>query len=133
MAESFVEWRGLTELIHYLENVERRASRDMAILTEDTGEKMAQLYRDNLAGDVPSTENNPLPVGMRSSELYEGVRLEIVNQYAFDLYNDTPHAGWIEDGTRYIFPRRPLGDAVQQIEEVMDTNLDEVMVGIIEE
>lgn len=134
MATSFVQWRGLTKLLEELtENIPQRASRDMAALTQQSGEDMLAAYRENLAGAVPSTEDSPLPVGMRSGQLYEGAQMEIVNQYSFNVFNDTDYAGWIEDGTIHMAPRHPLQDAVDQLEYDLDERLDEVMVGIIDE
>ncbi len=133
MADTFVQWTGLTELIADLEeHIPRRASRDLAVLNEEYMETVLQFYQDNLAGAEPSTEAWPLPVGMQSGELYEGARGELVNQHNCVVYNDDPKAGWIEDGTKYIAPRRPLQDAVETVEKTLDVQLDEVLVGIIE-
>ncbi len=133
MADSFVQWTGLTELIAELEeHLPRRASRDIAALNDEYMETVLQLYRDNLAGTVPSTEDWLLPVGMRSGELYEGARGELVNQYSHVVYNDDPKAGFIEYGTVHMAPRMPLSDAVDKVEQTLDVTLDEVMMGIIE-
>jgi hypothetical protein len=133
MASSFVEWDGLTKMILDMDqNVPRNASREMAGMTRDLGDDMLQLYRDNLEGSEPSTAANPLPVGMRSGDLYAGATLSVTNQYAFSLYNDTPWAGFIENGTVKMAPRLPLANTVETVEQYMDVTLDEVMVGIIE-
>lgn len=133
MATTFVEWQGLTKLIlDMTDTIPRNAARDISTLNRELGETTLQLYKDNLSGSVPSTDDNPLPVGIDSSDLISGARLRIVNQYAFEVYNDSGHSGWIEDGTINFAPRQPLANAVQQIEQTLEVTLDEVLVGIIE-
>jgi hypothetical protein len=131
MAESFVQWRGLTELIADMQTMSREARESIVEMTVRFAERVHYLYVRNLEGMEPSTASSPLPVGMRSGDLHEGATSEIVNQYSFTEWNDVPWAGWIEDGTAKMEPRAPLADAIRQFEEEMETALDEVLVGIL--
>ena len=86
-------------------------------MTKRASGRMLALYVENLSGSEPSTTEQPLPVGVRTGTLRAGAKVKQVNQYRADLYNDVPYAGFIEDGTRKMAPRRPLRDAVEQYTE----------------
>lgn len=126
-AGSTVSWKGLEKMILDLqETIPRQCSQSMSNLTQDTGETMLLRYQENLEGTVPSTASDPLPVGMRSGDLYDGANLRQINQYAFELSNDVDYSGWIEMGTEHMAPRHPLQDAVDITESEMDVTLDDV-------
>lgn len=129
---SSVGFEGLTEMITGLRNVSRNASSKLAEWTGELGVFCHEKYMENLAGMEPSTADNPLPVGVRSGELFMGAQLRMLNQYSFEETNDTEHSGFIEDGTVNMAPRMPLQNAVDQLTEKMGAEQDQILVEIIE-
>lgn len=133
MVSSAVGFEGLTKMTaDFTERIPQDASRIIAEWTAELGIFVHEKYKENLAGMVPSTADNPLPVGYRSGDLYAGARLQILNQYAFEVVNETPYAGFLEDGTESIAPRRPLQDAVDQMTAKMGAEQQQIMVEIFE-
>lgn len=100
-------------------------------MTSDLGDELYLRYLENLEGAVPSTADNPLPVGIRSGDLFEKAQLINVNRFAFSVINTSDHAGFIEDGTEKMVARHPLQDAVDIMESQMDVEMDSVMTTII--
>lgn len=89
-----------------------------------------QRYLTNLEGAVPSTADNPLPVGVDTGDLLGNAQLIRTNQYAFSMVNYSEHAGFIEDGTVHIAPRRPMQNAVDFLEEELQGSIDDVMTTV---
>jgi hypothetical protein len=116
----------LTRLTHALQKGQVKATKGITQLTRDTGQKVHTKYVENLSGTQPSMAADPLPVGVVSGELRSKAKSVQVNQYRVDEVNDAPHSGWIEHGTAKMAPRRPLGDAVQQVGEELPGDMGEV-------
>jgi hypothetical protein len=112
--QSNVRFKGLTQLTAALEKGRRKWPKEANALTKKSSGEVLDLYKDNLSGPVPSTAVHPLPVGIRTGDLLAGAEIKQVNQYRADVVNDVPYAGFIEDGTVFIVPRRPLANAVEQ-------------------
>ena len=113
MADATVEWQGLTKMLLTLkEKIPAACQSTLHEMTTELGAEALELYKQNLNGGNPSTDSDPLPVGVRTGELLAGARLVITNQYAFKLTNDVPYAGFLEDGTSKMAPRHPLQNAV---------------------
>ena len=55
-------------------------------------------------------------MGVRSGQLLGAANLRQINQYSFVEENSAPHSVWIELGTSKLAARRPLLDAVEQID-----------------
>jgi hypothetical protein len=113
MASSFVEWDGLTKLILDMDQNVPQQTRavKLAGMTRELGEDMLQLYRDNLEGSEPSTDDaNPLPVGYaeRRPARRRDPCLSPTNTRSACT---TTHRGqgWIEDGTVKMAPRLAAG------------------------
>ncbi len=130
---SRVSYQGLTEmLLDFQERIPRKSQAVFGEWTRELGQMAHQLYRENLSGAVPSTAEDPLPVGIRTGELLDGAQLKIVNQFAFEEINETEWAGFIEDGTRFVAPRMPLQNAVDVMTIRMRASQDQVLVEIFE-
>lgn len=129
---SSVSYEGLTEMLTGLSDVQQNASAKMAQWTGELGVFCHEKYLENLAGMEPSTADNPLPVGVRSGDLFMGAELHMLNQYSFEEINNTPYSGFIEDGTVKMAPRMPLQNAVDQLTEKMGAEQDQVLVEILE-
>lgn len=127
MVSQNFEMRGITEIIYDIHR--RRLAMPGAVeafvngITDDVHAK----YVVNLSGSVPSTSERPLPVGVRSGRLRAGALKQkaarVGDVWAGRVYDDVPHAGFIEFGTRRITPRQPLANAVRekaQVDERMD-------------
>lgn len=127
-----IQWTGLEELILGMKGISQQSSLAIAEMTRETGEETFLRYLENLEGSSPSTDSDPLPVGMRSGDLFSKAQLEIVNQYAWTIKNESDHAAFIEFGTSKMAAREPLNDAVDILERQMDAKLDEGMRSIIE-
>ena len=132
MITSSVRWEGLTKMVFDLQyGVPRRMDRGIEEHTKRMGENVHQAYVDNLSGSVPSTAARPLPVGVRSGHLLASAEMVIVNQYRADVENKTHYAGFIEDGTRFMAPRRPLGDAVDLVGKMVPGSMGKVMTSVL--
>jgi len=110
-----------------------RAAKQQPLTTEmmrGLKEAIATLYTRNLSGAVPSTDWRPLPVGVRTGTLRAGVKAQMLNQYSFKVTNDVPYSGFIEVGTRYMAPRRPLGAAVDQIAGRVPSEMNKVLTEV---
>ncbi len=132
---SGVAWEGLTKMaLDFKETIPRNMSRTMAGWTRELGEESIRLYRENLRGSQPSTAEDPLPVGIRTGALLAGAELHLLNQWAWEIINAVPWAGWIEDGTQFMAPRRPLGDAVDVLEKKLGVEgaMDRVLTLVLE-
>lgn len=131
MAESAwssrVEFKGLTAMIMDLKS---RAKKTMPLTLEFTkglAEATNTLYIRNLSGSVPSTAARPLPVGVRTGYLRSMAKTRKINQYSWRTYNSAFYASFIESGTRRMLPRRPLGDAVDQISRTIPGEMGKVI------
>jgi HK97 gp10 family phage protein len=51
----------------------------------------------------------------------------MVNQFRFDVFNDAFYAAFIEDGTVKMTPRRPLGNAVDQVSNKVPGEMGKVV------
>ena len=132
MITSSVRWEGLTKMVFDLQyGVPRRMDKGIERHTRRMGENVHQAYVDNLSGSVPSTAAQPLPVGVRSGHLLASAELRIVNQYRADVENKAHYAGFIEDGTRFMAPRRPLGDAVDTVGQMVPGEMGKVLVNVL--
>jgi len=128
---SNVKWYGLTEMIMDLKNMPARMRREVNQYTKDVLEMTHQIYVENLSGSAPSTAGSPLPVGMRSRDLRNGAMKRQINQYACEVYNDVPYAGFIEVGTKKMVARRPLGDAIDQMDRIVPGRMGQVLTTVI--
>lgn len=130
---SSVSFEGLTKILgDFQERIPQNASRIIAGWTGELGVFLHETYRENLAGFEPSTAEEPLPVGVRSGDLYMGAELHVLNQYAFEEINNVEYSGFIEDGTYKMAPRRPLQDAADQLTEKMGAEQEQILVEIME-
>jgi len=129
---SSVRWFGLTQMALDLgKGMPDRLGRGVNQYTKNLLETTHTLYVENLSGGSPSTTERPLPVGMRSGTLKAGARKVQRNQYSGEVLNDVPYAGWIEVGTCKMAPRRPLGDAVDRVREMIPGELAQVMTTVV--
>jgi len=129
---SEVRWEGLAQMAFDLKV--RKPSlmvREVNDLTKTLIGDVHTIYVENLSGSVPSTASRPLPVGVRSGDLRRGAKKRQINQYAGEVTNEVPYAGFIEAGTRKMAPRRPLGDAVDQVEQMVPGELDKVLTTVL--
>lgn len=129
---SEVRWEGLAQMAFDLKV--RRPSKmvqEVSGLTKTLTGSVHEIYVDNLSGSVPSTATHPLPVGVRSGDLRRGAKKRQINQYAGEVTNEVPYAGFIEVGTRKMAPRRPLGDAVDQVGQMVPGELDKVLTTVL--
>jgi len=124
--QATVKWKGLTKLVKGIEDGKAKTKPSLSEFTRKLGKDVLDKYQENLSGAVPSTAARPLPVGVVTGELLAGARVKQVNQYRTDVYNDAGHSGWIEDGTSKMAPRRPLKNALDQIEETVPGRMGEV-------
>lgn len=123
-----LEWQGMTEaLLNFSEKWPRDLSQGISDLTSDLQDMLVTEYKANLSGDSPSTAANPLPVGIRTGDLLNGVSSTQDNQYSFTLTNPVEHAGWIEDGTETMEPRHPLQTAVDTMESELEDKAQEML------
>lgn len=129
---SSVQWEGLTQMAFDLQKKKPSLMpQGINEMTKGLIDMTWQIYYDNLSGSVPSTATHPLPVGMRSGDLRRGAKKRQINQYSGEVTNDVHYAGFIEAGTRKMAPRRPLGDAVDQVSEMVPGKMGEVMTTIV--
>lgn len=129
---SEVRWEGLAQMAADLRSGwPTRMGRGCSGLTKGVIGSVHQMYVENLSGSVPSTASRRLPVGMRSGALRDGARKAQVNQYKGEVFNEVGYAGFIENGTQHMAPRRPLGDAVDRAQEMLPGQVGEVMTTII--
>lgn len=128
--QSSVRWTGLTRLILDLDGRTRRMQPQINLMTRSLMDTHHDRYVDNLEGASPSTTARPLPVGMVTGELRASARKRQINQFSYTIWNDAAHAGFIEDGTQHITPRRPLGDASDQIDVIVPGEMDDVVVEV---
>jgi hypothetical protein len=129
---SEVQWIGLTEMAFDLKvRKPRKMIRGIDGLTKDMMDMLHQFYVENLSGSVPSTAARPLPVGVRSGRLRAGAMKRQINQYACEVSNTVYYAGFIEVGTRKMAPRRPLGDAVDKLSQMVPGKLGKVLTTIL--
>ena len=133
---SSVSFTGLTRLFTGITNMPAFAQSALHDMTEALGTELLQAYKDNLNGVVASTADDPLPVGVRTGELLAGAQLEAnagqaVNQHAFRIVNNTPWAGFIEDGTVKMAPRRPLGAAIDKMADRFGAAVGQAMTKIV--
>ncbi len=129
-----VQWEGLTKtILDFQETIPQNASRAIADLTDDLFETTLLRYIENLSGGAPSTDASPLPVGIESGDLigHAWSDSRIVNQYAFEIKNESDHAAFIEFGTVKMAPRAPLQDAVDVLERETGARLDDVAREIV--
>lgn len=117
-------------MISGLERQAGGAQMGISEMTDALAATTFQSYLNNLEGSVPSTTANPLPVGIDTGDMLANAQLIRTNQYAFQIVNYSEHAGFIEDGTKYITPRRPLQNAVDKLEEAVPGDMDEVMTTV---
>lgn len=126
-----VEAGGLKELILGMLGISQKAENSIPEMTSRTGEATFQKYQDNLQGSQPSTDENLLPVGMVSGDLYSKAQLT-VNDYSWGIENQSDHAGFIEYGTSKMVARAPLQDAMNSFEEDVQDDIDSTMESIVE-
>lgn len=129
-----ISWDGLTKMItSFQETIPHRATEEIRQATEDLFDLTLSAYTDNLSGGGPSTDSSPLPVGIVSGDLLSHAEMDskIINQYAFEIRNDSDHAGYIEFGTEKMEARAPLADAIRQLEEATQNRMDDAMKEII--
>jgi hypothetical protein len=112
--QSKVTFKGLTKTLKELRAVRGRWPKEANRMTKRGAWRIHDLYFENLSGYKPSTTEDPLPVGVRTGTLRAGAKVKQVNQYRADIVNDVRYAGFIEDGTRKMAPRRPLRNAVEK-------------------
>lgn len=126
-----ISWTGLTKVISdFQEVLPKKLQKNISQATSDLFDLTLQKYVDNLSGGQPSTDSAPLPVGIDTGDLLGHAEQDshMLNQYAFEIRNDSDHAGYIEFGTEKMqVARAPLQDAVNQLESEMDTVLDDVV------
>jgi len=127
---SETSWTGLLSMIEDLDSIRARGPGAVAAMTDELGTETYLRYIENLEGAVPSTAENPLPVGIRSGDLIGQAQLIRLNQYAFEVTNSSGHAGFIEDGTEKMVARHPLQDAVDILEIRTKAEMDSVMTQI---
>jgi hypothetical protein len=130
--QSSVEFKGLTRLMFFLDGRSRRMQPQIGWMTRSLMDTHHDRYVENLEGSVPSTTARPLPVGMVTGELRASARKRQLNQFSYKIWNDAGHAGFIEDGTQYMTPRRPLGDATDQIDKIVPGEMDKVVTKVWE-
>ena len=129
---SSVRWEGLTEMIMDLKaGVPARMDRGVNQYTKDILEIVRQMYVDNLSGGGPRTATSGLPIGERSGDLKEGATKRQINQYSGEVFNVVPYAGFIEEGTQHMPPRRPLGDAVDRGGEMVPGEMGQVLTTVV--
>lgn len=129
---SEVRWEGLTAMIMDLQaGVPATMVREVNEYTKDVLEMVHQVYVENLSASGPRTAHSGLPVGVRSGTLRAGAQKRQINQYAGEVFNEVEYSGYIETGTRRMPPRRPLGDAVQQVEQMVPGRMGEVMTTVV--
>lgn len=129
---SSVQWEGLAQMAFDLQK-KKPSLMSMAIqdMTKTLIGDVYQIYYENLSGSVPSTATRPLPVGVRSGDLRRGAKKRQINQYSGEVTNDVPYAGFIEAGTKHMAPRRPLGDAVGQVGEMVPGKMGQVITTVV--
>jgi len=128
--ESRVEFKGLTAMIMDLQGRAKKTMPLTSKMTKGLNDATYTLYVQNLSGSVPSTAAQPLPVGVRSGTLRSNAKRRMINQYSFMIENETFYAGFIEEGTRHLVPRRPLGNAVDQIQNKVPGEMGATMTKI---
>jgi hypothetical protein len=129
---SSVRWEGLTKLIMDMKyGVPQRMTPAVNQYTKDILDLAWQVYVDNLSASGPRTATSGLPVGVRSGTLRAGATKRQVNQYSGELTNDVPYAGFIEEGTQHMPPRRPLGDAVDWVGEMVPGRMGQVLTTVV--
>ena len=111
---SKIFFKGLTQFTAAVEKARISWPKGANKLTVKASGQIADLYRDNLSGSVPSTASQPLPVGVRTGDLRAGVQQKQINQYRMDIINEVHYSGWIEHGTRKMVARRPLQHAIEE-------------------
>lgn len=111
---SRIHFKGLTQYIAALQKARTSWPKGANKLTVKASGQIADIYRDNLSGNVPSTAEQPLPVGVRTGDLLAGVETKQINQYRMDIINEVHYSGWIEHGTRKMVARRPLQAAIEE-------------------
>ncbi len=130
--KSSVRWEGLSQMAFDLKRTKPSLMpQGINELTKGLIEMVHTIYYDNLSGSVPSTAEHPLPVGMQTGDLRRGAKKRQINQYSGEVFNDVHYAGFIEAGTKKMAPRRPLGDAVDQVSEMVPGKLDQVLTTIL--
>jgi len=130
MLTTSVKWVGLTSMIMDIRGRARAMMPRTNKMTKTIGGAIHDRYVDNLSGSRPSTDLHLLPVGVRSGTLLEGARSVQINQYKIEERNEVPYAGFIENGTRYMTARRPLGDAVDQVSKDVPGEMNNVLVDV---
>lgn len=129
---SSVQWEGLTQMAFDLKRTRPSLMpQGCNELTKGLLEMVHTVYVENLSGSVPSTASRPLPVGVRSGTLRRGAKKRQINQFSGEVTNDVPYAGFIETGTRHMAPRRPLGNAVDQVSELVPGKMGQVLTTIL--
>lgn len=133
MVSSAVSFEGLTKMVgDFTERIPQNANRIISGWTGELGVFVHEAYRENLSGMEPSTESNPLPVGVVSADLFMGAELHQLNQFAFEEINNVEYSGFIEDGTATMAPRKPLQDAVDKLTAKMGVEQEQILVEIFE-
>lgn len=98
----------------------------------DLANAVADAYRENLSGEMPSTADDPLPVGIVTGELLDGVSV-VGEGEEQTVINPVDHAGYIEygthnkDGSVKIVPRLPLSAAIDTVTQDMQDRLNGAM------
>jgi hypothetical protein len=132
--QATVKWQGLDKLQAGMKSKGTKSKRYIREWNELAGDLVEMRYIDNLSGSRPSTAASPLPVGVRSGTLKAGVHKEKKGggrNVSVEITNRAGHAGWIEDGTYKMAPRKPLKDAVDKTEKEVPGQLGDVMVKIV--
>lgn len=96
-------------------------------MTKDLMNAHHALYVVNLSGTKPSTASSPLPVGVVTNDLRSKAEKRQINQYSYEIKNDSDHAEHIEFGTQKMVARRPLQNASEQIEKQVPGEMGKVM------
>jgi len=127
-----VQVKGLTAMAMDMRGRTKKIKPSSNAMTKRLMRDHLDLYRKNLSGSRPSTAARPLPVGVRTGWLLSRAQAVQINQYAYRVFNDADYSGWIEDGTRFMAPRRPLQDATDQIEEMVPGEMNDVVTEVWE-
>lgn len=115
MLQSSIRWVGLTSMVWDIRGRARAMMPATNKMTKATMNLLHTIYVQNLSGSVPSTATSPLPVGVRTGTLKAGATKKQINQYKAEVFNDVIYSNWIEHGAKNLAPRRPLGNAVDQV------------------